>query len=101
VEIFGQVGVLGRCFFELKEGRKGDENTRERNFLPLFLCTSRGRRKSVVPFKMTLFWAFFYEQWMKQRCFGQNASFHLKEKDGKNLCQSPNLSSICNLFNQA
>jgi len=59
VEIFGQVGVLGRRLFELKEGRKGDENTREHNFLPLFLCTSEGIRKSAMPFKMAPFRAFF------------------------------------------
>jgi hypothetical protein len=33
---------------------------------------------------------FFNEQCMKRRRFGQNTSFHLKEKGGKNLCQSPN-----------
>jgi hypothetical protein len=37
---------------------------------------------------------------MKRHRFGQNTPFHLKGKSGKNLCQSPNQSSICNLFNQ-
>jgi hypothetical protein len=36
---------------------------------------------------------------MKRRRFGQNAPFHLKEKGGK-MCQSPNQSLICDLFNQ-
>ena len=45
MEIVGQVEVLGRCLFELKRGRKGSENTGEHSFLPLFLCTSKGRRK--------------------------------------------------------
>jgi hypothetical protein len=41
----------------------------------------------------------FFLQCMKRRHFGQNAPFHLKEKGGK-MCQSPNQSSICDLFNQ-
>jgi hypothetical protein len=36
---------------------------------------------------------------MKWRRLRQNTPFHLKEKGGK-MCQSPNQSSICDLFNQ-
>jgi len=45
--------------FWTKRRKKGSENTGERSFLPLFLCTSRGRRKSAVLFKTTPFWDFF------------------------------------------
>jgi hypothetical protein len=53
-----------------------------------------------VSFKTAPFWVFFFnEQWMKRRCFGQNAPFHLKKRAAK-TCQNPNQSSICDLFNQ-
>jgi hypothetical protein len=53
-----------------------------------------------VPSKRHRFGPFYFnEQFMKWHRFGQNTPFHLKEKAAK-ICQSPNQSSICNLFNQ-
>ena len=68
------------------------ENVGEQNFL-FSCCTSRGRR-STVPFKTTLFCAFFNEQCMKRRCFVQNVLFHLKGNDVKNM---KNSKSVLNL----
>ena len=90
VESFGQVRVLGWRLFDALEEEKSEKTKEEKNIFPLFRV-SRGRRIPTVSFKMALFRAFFFnEQCMKRRCFGQNTPFHLKGKDGKNLCQSPN-----------
>ena len=83
--------------FWTKRRKKGSENTRERSFLPLFLCTSRGRRKSAVLFKTTPFWDFFfYEQCMKRRPFFTKHAISFKRKRRqKNMSE---YKSVLNLW---
>jgi hypothetical protein len=80
---FGQVGLVGVFLNEMAV-----ENRGRKNLLPPLLRASRGRRRPTVPFKTTPFWVFFFnELCMKRRRFGQNASFHLKGKGGKNVSE--------------
>ena len=76
------VGVFLMLFRE-----RGTEKSIKKLLLPL-PRTSRGRRRPTVPFKTAPFGSFCFflcEQCMKQHRFGQNASFHLKGKGGKNV----------------
>jgi hypothetical protein len=58
------------------------------------------KKKTYSAVQNDTIWVFFLrDQCMKRRCFGQNAPFHLKKRAAK-TCQSPNQSSICDLFNQ-
>jgi hypothetical protein len=69
------------CKWESKSGV-----AREINFFFPCLCVSRGRRRPTVSFKMALFWFFFkVNSAIKQRCFGQNALFYLKERQNVNF----------------
>jgi hypothetical protein len=82
------VGVFLKGSQHLFEGEDGGDRGRKNLLLPLFRA-SKERRRPTVRFKTTLFRSFFflYEQYMKRRCFEQNASFHLKGKDGKNVSE--------------
>jgi hypothetical protein len=89
--------VFGRRLF------KGEGGGKRRGTKAPFTCFLhvQGKKKTyIVVQNDTILGLFFNEQCMKGRRFSQNASFHLKGKGGKNLCQSSNQSSICNLFNQ-
>jgi len=69
------------------------------SFVGLFLTEkmveNRGRRGPTMPQNSTVSGFFFNEKWMKRRYFGQNVSFHLKEKGSKNVSKS---KSVFNLW---
>jgi hypothetical protein len=82
VESFGQVGVLGQRVFKLKRGRKAVKIHGNAASFPCFSARSGEEDSLQCRSKWHHFGPFFYEQFMKRRCFLQN-TFHLKGKGGK------------------
>jgi len=88
--------VFGRRLFK---GEDGGKHRGTKAPFPCFLHVQGKKKTYGVVQNGTVLGLFFNEQCIKQRRFSQNASFHLKGKGSKNLCQNPNQSIICNLFN--
>jgi hypothetical protein len=87
------VGAFGRRLFEFFQ-RKGERKAGEKKSSSSPSRASRGRRRPTMSFKTAPFGSFFNEQWMKRHHFGQNASFHLKEKGGKILSKSKSIFNL-------
>jgi hypothetical protein len=94
------LGQVGRRLFEREMAVERSRWKKGQKLPPLFSARPGEEEDVQCHSKRHRFLSFFFnEQWMKRCRFGQNASFHLKKRAAK-TCQSPNQSSICDLFNQ-
>jgi hypothetical protein len=85
-------GALVGVFLSFRKER-GRRKTGEKNLLPL-PRVSTGRRRPTMLFKMASFGAFFFEQWMKRCCFGQNMPFNLKGNGSKIVSKSKSVFNL-------
>jgi len=92
-----QVGSGVGIFLKLSEKRRGVQKQGRKFFF--FPCLARlgEEEDSQCRSKQHHLALFFLKQWMKWRRFGQNTSFHLKEKRRQNIKFQINLS-ICVFF---
>ena len=91
------VGVFLMFRRERERINVGENRGTKLSFSPIF-CASRGRRKAIVPFKTTSFWAFFLTVYGTTPFWTKRAvSFKWK---GVKICLSSHCSSICDLFNR-
>jgi hypothetical protein len=94
-----QVDLCWRLFGAFKERGRGEKHGTNASSSPV-LCASKGRRRHMVPFKMTLFLLLFFfpMNCMKQRRFSQNASFHLNGNWRQNVSDSKSGLQFACLF---